>query len=109
MRPLPATLATLLVLAVLAVGYVLSYAPVYWVLGRPDTVDIMWPHNRPWPDNRAWPHRGERKSVPGYQPVEWMIDETLLSEPLLKWAGLWGVRGKMETDYVVRRGIPIGP
>ena len=28
-----------------------------------------------------------------YKPVDWLIDETPLREPLLWWAGVWSVRG----------------
>jgi hypothetical protein len=37
-----------------------------------------------------------------YRPVEWLIDHTVLSEPLLVWADLLSVRKAQEMDRTIR-------
>ena len=72
--------ATALVLLV-AVGYVLSYAPVYrWQVGPDvDGFRIL--------------------QMSGYGPVEWLMDNTALSKPLLWWGDVWGVGEKLRLDF----------
>lgn len=60
-KPLPANLAWAAALVVmLAVGYVLSY---------PAAMKLK-----------------PAGHIPGYQPVEWLIDQTALGEPILRWS-----------------------
>ena len=80
-----ATAKILAVLLLVAVLYVLSYAPVY----------------RVWFGHESSSLRLERR-IPGYQPVVWLTEESPLREPLLAWADLWGVRGEMELDTTLR-------
>jgi hypothetical protein len=37
------------------------------------------------------------KDLPLYRPVDFLIDHTVLREPVLWWAELWGVRDEFET------------
>ncbi|MCH8148052.1 MAG: hypothetical protein IH987_08690 [Planctomycetes bacterium] len=84
MRRFATILATLLLL--LPVVYVLSHAPMWrFQIDRARGTVAKW-----------------TVSLPFYRPVEWMIDETPLREPLLRWADLWGVRGRIETDSLLR-------
>jgi hypothetical protein len=71
-RRLPLLQIVLVVLVPLM--YVLSYAPVYR-LGM----------------QRGW--SGIDRQPAAYRPVDWLIDNTPLNEPLYGWADLWGVRG----------------
>jgi hypothetical protein len=68
---------------VLAVGYVMSYAPMYRWKAGPDGTGFHFVH------------------LPGYGPVEWLIDNTALSKPLLWWGDVWGVGDKLwiDSDY----------
>lgn len=56
--------------------YVLSYAPVFRVVVGTDNLF------RP----RYLGH------LPGYGPVEWLVDNSSLNQPLLWWGGVWGCR-----------------
>ena len=70
--------------------YALSYAPyMRWRFGTdPDeaTKGFMW---QPDPEYVL----GKAPAV--YAPVEWLIDETPMKQPLLSWAQLWGVQWKV--------------
>ena len=68
------------IIVVLAVAYVLSYAPC--VKLRPDTA---------------------YESGLFYRPVCWMIDETPLRNPFLHWAGLWGADFDIEHASRIRQ------
>jgi hypothetical protein len=68
------SLLPIALLVLLPVAYVLSYAPVYRI-GK----------------SSGW-SRIDR-SIAAYRPVDWLIDNTPLDEPLYRWADLWGVRG----------------
>lgn len=70
-RRIPLLPIALLVL--LPLVYVLSYAPAYRI-GKP----------------AGWSRIDCQSAV--YRPVEWLIDNTPLDEPLYRWADLWGVR-----------------
>lgn len=67
-------LLPIVLLVVLPLAYVLSYAPAYRI-GK----------------SSGW-SRIDR-SIAAYRPVDWLIDNTPLDEPLYRWADLWGVRG----------------
>ncbi len=58
-------------------GYVLSYAP------------FVWSHSD---------YAYGVTSIPKYRPVEWLIDDTPLQEPLFMWADVWGVCIKFVFD-----------
>ena len=84
------TLITIAFLLLLAAVYVLSYAPMYrWEHWRDDMGDnfIAEHHVRRDTD---WDYL--------YVPVERLIDNTALREPLLWWSDVWGVRGPIETE-----------
>ncbi len=77
-----------LVLIMTPLLYVVSYAPV-----------VRWNRGVDAPDSYFWASGGvgefgvyESVDYPLYKPVDWLIDETPLSKPLLWWAELWGVR-----------------
>ena len=79
MRRLTPILTTFLLVLLLLVVYVLSYAPVVRYCVDPGA------------------------SAHGiYRPVEWLIDETPVREPLLVWAQPWGVRSQLEMDSLIR-------
>ena len=37
-----------------------------------------------------------------YDPVEWLIDNTPLEQPLIRWAGIWGVGTAFENARIWR-------
>ena len=72
-------------LPLVLLAYVLSYAPMF----------------------RLTCGRGERALPMGgplaiYRPVDWMIDRTLLSQPLLAWARVCGVEAEFGSARFVR-------
>lgn len=71
-RRLP--LLPIVLLVLLPLAYLLSYAPVYR-MGK----------------SSGWSRIDQPIAV--YRPVDWLIDNTPLNEPLYRWADLWGVRG----------------
>ena len=71
------------VFALLIIGYVLSYAPVYR-LARP----------------LGWASVTEGMAV--YRPVDWLIDNTPLDDPLFRWAACWNVSDDFVWSWVVR-------
>lgn len=79
--PLPQLVMASLLCGGIIVVYVLSYAPVYRV--------EMVRQNSPTP-------LGVWRSA--YAPVDWLIDNTFLREPLLRWSELWNVRAFLESD-----------
>jgi len=91
------------VLAVpLMLGYVLSYAPVYRMqLGAgPPPRFVIDRSGAYWiPSSGAG-----RVSFRGtaYGPVEWMIDETPLSDVLLWWGDVWGSGDAMRVASQIR-------
>ena len=85
----------LFAIVVLAVVYVLSYAPVVKWKGP---YAIHNPHNGPIVF--AYPVDGTH--LPMYRPVDCLIDETPLREPLLIWAGVWGACEAFEDARVNR-------
>jgi hypothetical protein len=76
-------LLPIVLLVVLPLAYVLSYAPAYRI-GK----------------SSGW-SRIDR-SIAAYRPVDWLIDNTPLDEPLYRWADLWGVRGDFVWATAVR-------
>lgn len=79
-QPPTRSIAIPIVVLLLGAGYVLSYAPVY----------------------RMKTESGMLGGIAGYQPVEWLMDETPLRDPLLRWASVWGVDDEMAWDCAVR-------
>ncbi len=71
------TLLVAFAMIVLPVAYVLNYAPVV----------------------RMTP---VRIGTSVYAPVDWMIDNTPLREPLFWWADLWGVRDDFRAGMLSR-------
>ena len=79
----------LAVLAVLMLAYVLSYAARRAFHGwREDLRSTVDGRN---PATVKAPIDGD--DLPVYKPLDWLIDETPLRDPLLWWADVWGVRG----------------
>lgn len=68
-----------LALVLLVPVYVLSYAPVAAIM-----IQSAERHHGP-----RWP--AIRVAIPVYAPVDWLIDHTLLAEPLFRWAELFGI------------------
>jgi hypothetical protein len=89
------------------IAYVLSYAPVVRICAdarefEPDrprmgarviTADIQEP-------------LADASRYPPYAPVDWLIDNTPLREPLFLWAEVWGVGKAFEYGYWVRNPLP---
>ena len=108
-RKLPPTVAVTTTLAVVLVGYVLSYAPyIQYRYGEDppppqadsdgDYVMVSYDFDDPYfaENNHAF-----------YAPVEWLIDETPVEGPMLWWAGVWDVEGKVSRDSDARNSSPI--
>jgi hypothetical protein len=97
------SLTSLVVFAMLlAVLYVLSYAPVVRVrrvthVLRPDEIVLYATATEQIPC--PLPFRA-------YRPVDWMIDNTPLRKPLFVWAGLWGTREEFELAASIRDAGP---
>ena len=87
---------TLVAVLVLPVAYVLSYAPVYRALHTASP--------SPFQDSRfnGSISRLPSAHVPGYAPVDWLIDHTPLREPLFLWADAFGVRSSFQHSHMVR-------
>jgi hypothetical protein len=69
--------------------YVLSYAPVLrW----------MYPAEGPW-GTIVYPPLDPVV----YRPVMWLIDNTPCREPLLWWAGVWGMDDPMRYHVEIRK------
>ena len=82
--------------------YVLSYAPIVRVCGRPivpaaipdgTSGVIVWFVGEPMADSSLYP---------AYKPVDWLIDNTPVRRPLFVWAEVWGVRDAFEIGYLLR-------
>ena len=72
------------VLLALVVVYPLSYAPVVkWTES-----DLMIGPDIPAPADGG--------QLPGYRPLDWLIDNTPLREPMFAWARVWGVETQFE-------------
>lgn len=110
---------------VLLLAYPLSYAPFYACGKRSTRLSGTWEE---LPDGRYQrlahapaksleiTSNGRYREIPGvarweinqrkyrrvmvYFPVQWLIDETPLREPLLAWAQCWHVREELETPRV---------
>jgi hypothetical protein len=87
-RPLLVNLAWAVVVVVLiGIGYVLSYAPVVkFMVWRDPSLSL-------WIDSRK---------LPIYKPVDWIIDNTPMYRPLFWWASLWGVGDDFEVMHDTR-------
>lgn len=93
-KPLLKNLCFLALLAaILVAGYVLSYAPVYRLRHGTFPKQSAMVASSPW--------LGMSGLMTGYAPVEWLMDRTILREPLCRWADLWGV------GFGVRAGIRV--
>lgn len=86
--------------------YVLSYAPFVRFSGRAE----MGPAER-LASLRRWEFENhafgtEGSLYPAYKPVDWLIDNTPLREPLFLWAGLWSVRDEFEPQEILFDSAP---
>jgi len=97
-RKSPPTVAVILTLTVILVGYVLSYAPYiryrYSIRKRPPRGVLV-------SYNMDTPYIVENRHT-FYAPVEWLVDETPAKRPMLWWADVWDVRDKVSRDAVSR-------
>ncbi len=78
------------VLLILVVAYPLSYAPtVRWKVGPRGAGEaaILW----------------DGRFLPGYQPVDWLMDNTPFDKPLLIWSRLCGVDDVFRSCQVQRQ------
>jgi hypothetical protein len=92
-KPLLVNVAwTIALFCVVTSGYVLSYAPVVRVIkaAQPDDLDRLY--------------AADGYELPPYAPIDWMIDQTPLRNPLLRWAELCGVG----TDFLFASEIRSG-
>jgi len=89
----------IVILSPSVVLYVLSYAPylaVRYEKPTPVTIGVLGPHYDQ--DNEYFANTTHAF----FAPVEWLIDQTSLDKPLLVWADVWNVRGKIEHDSLMR-------
>lgn len=104
-----------LVFVVAPLVYVLSYAPVVRVYRRSVEAQRLVPRVTVIRETESgWVAESPREGVniecadssvyPGYQPLDWLIDNTALRELMFKWADLWRVRGDFEAGYQYRHG-----
>jgi hypothetical protein len=77
------TWAGALALVIAPVVYVLSYAPVVRSLVEADLAREDRGISLGIPESII--------NIPGYAPIEWLIDETPLRYPLLRWCGIFGI------------------
>ncbi len=84
--------------------YPLSYAPVLRMVGpwkSHGPISVGSPSTYFVSGTLHLPVDG--RELPVYQPIDWLIDETPLREPLLDWAELWGLRDVMVAAGNCRR------
>lgn len=99
--------------------YVLSYAPVVKVCGRttvvpafPRTSSVPHPHDAGQTISISYVVAlgriplADESLYPAYKPVDWLIDNTPLREPLFMWAGICGVHDEFERGQFVREFGP---
>ena len=48
------------------------------------------------------PRPADGSTYPAFKPVDWLIDNTPLREPLFLWAGIWDVRGEFDWEHSFR-------
>ena len=93
------------VLIVTPLVYVLSYAPVVRVCGRtaevPFTVRDRISVSYSLPETYTL-KPADASLYPTYQPVDWLIDNTPLRQPLFYWAEIWGVRNQFQAGVSFR-------
>lgn len=90
-------LKAVLVFFAVMVLYPLSYAPVVRVQRE------TWkPTAHPLSSSVVSFYVIDSSTSAVYKPVDWLIDETPLREPLLWWAEVCGVRGSFEFSALVR-------
>jgi hypothetical protein len=97
--------APIMLSGLLAVLYVLSYAPV-----------VKWKESTLPSVSATDPHTGhtvvittpvDGQGLPLYVPVDWLIDHTILRHPLLRWADLWDVGTTFRVMSNIRRGVEV--
>jgi len=99
------TVTVILLLFLLPVVYVLSSAPAVrlglWPSAEVTTGNVVARRLKPGILRELRARKvgtsmivvvhGHSGSIAAYKPVEWLIDETPLREPLFWWADVWGV------------------
>lgn len=97
------------VLVVLPLIYVLSYAPLNrWMNDRDSFSKFPWLFRSGY--FRTTPDPPVPRWELVYLPVKWTTDYTPLREPLFWWADLWDVDFSMRLDHGMRtgRGVVMG-
>ncbi len=79
-------------LLIVVVAYPLSYAPVVRF-----KVECIEKH-----PEFDYIRTFDGADLPIYEPIDRLIDETILQEPLFLWARLWGVEAEFEYAYLYR-------
>lgn len=87
-RYTPLTVGCVLACIALVV-YVASYAPFVRFRGG-DRPQVIW-ERVSIVEDRPYMVIADGRRYFIYRPVDWLIDRTILREPLLAWAELWGV------------------
>jgi hypothetical protein len=81
-----------LLLIAVPVVYVLSYAPVVRICRR--TIPTGF--------DSGYTPTADGSLYPMYKPVDWLIDNTPLHDPLFSWAEICGVREDFEMGEFIR-------
>lgn len=87
------------VLLLLPVSYVLSYAPYLACFYEDPPADSWETYGCQFCFDEEYTSHNHHAF---FQPVEWLIDRTLLQEPLMRWGTVWGVGVKMRYDATIR-------
>ena len=86
---------TMIVVTLLVLAYPLSYAPV--VRFHKEREAEVWLAARISSDfSFGFVY------LPAYRPIDWLVDNTPLHEPLMAWARLWGVEYEFEMGWHLR-------
>jgi hypothetical protein len=82
-------IASSVLFGIVLIVYVASYAPFVRFRGG-DRPQVIWERVSVVED-RPYMVIADGRRYFIYRPVDWLIDRTILREPLLAWAELWGV------------------
>ena len=94
----------------IAVLYVLSYAPFVRMRGGLQYAPLP-PPTSVWDLHGDPPivSFGDGRDYPAYRPVDWLIDNTPLRDPLLWWADLFDIGRDMQTAHLYRMVARLPP
>ena len=103
-KPLLVNLAWTAAHLLFPLGYILSYAPMYrWKQGPDPPPSIIEDERGNIVYIGPSGLRTIRLRLHRYAPVEWLIDNTLLSRPMLWWGDVWGCGETMRDASDARR------